>query len=312
MLKFFRIAAFAQSRAIAIALALALAIGCSAQAAGDVESPPDDIPAVDPAPLSEVTKAIDATDTTGAPNTTMTYWRQHREGWFWYRDPLPPKPRPPSTTPKKPKDLSDFEALQQRLEDLKRVAVMNPSDSNLLAYMRMQRLVMDKSQVFADRWQRLVWREPDLDYALSGRPTNAMAINVFDDQQRERDVQTVRSLIPTHGLIFVFRSDCPFCHRFAPILKRFEQEFGMTVLAVSMDGGTLPEYPDARPDNGIATRLNARSVPALYLTQPAKREIRPIGFGLMSDTELLERIATLARDAGDRLDTPPSSGRTLR
>jgi conjugal transfer pilus assembly protein TraF len=239
----------------------------------------------------------------------MTYWHQQREGWFWYRDPLPPKPRPPSTTLKKPKDLSDFEAMQQRLEDLKRVAVMNPTDTNLLAYMRMQRTVMDKSQLFADRWQRLVWREPDLDYGMTGRPTNAMAINAFDDQQRDRDAQTVRGLAATHGLIFVFRSDCPFCHRFAPILKRFEQEFRLTVLAVSMDGGTLLDYPDARPDNGIATRLNARSVPALYLTQPAKREIRPVGFGLMSDTELLERVATLARD---RSDAPSTPGRTLR
>jgi conjugal transfer pilus assembly protein TraF len=165
--------------------------------------------------------------------------------------------------------------------------------------MRYQRHVMDKSQVFAERWQRLVWSVPDLDYALEGRPTNAMAVNVFDDHQRNKDAQTVRALAGTHGLIFVFRSDCPFCHRFAPILKRFAQEFNLTVLAVSMDGGRLPEYPDARPDNGIATRLNARSVPALYLTQPARREIRPIGFGLMSDTELLERVATVARDLND-------------
>jgi conjugal transfer pilus assembly protein TraF len=284
--------------ALAICLALCQAISSDARAAEAIEAPARGIPEVDPAPVP-------------VPNsdTALTYWRQHREGWFWYRDPLPPKARPPVGTPKKPKDLTDFDALQQRLENLKRVAVMNPSDANLLAYMRMQRLVMDKSQTFADRWQHLVWSEPDLDYALSGRPTNAMAINVFDDQQRDRDAQTVRGLAATHGLIFVFRSDCPFCHRFAPILKRFEQEFGMTVLAVSMDGGTLPEYPEARPDNGIATRLNARSVPALYLTQPSKREIRPIGFGLMSDSELLERIATLSRD---RSDTSLSPGRPLR
>lgn len=224
------------------------------------------------------------------------YWQQQREGWFWYRDPAPQQPRQSKPTPKRPKDLRDFEAMQQRLEELKRTAVMNPSEANLLAYMRYQRHVMDKSQVFADRWQRLVWSVPDLDYALEGRPTNAMAINVFDDQQRDKDAQTVRGLSGTHGLIFVFRSDCPFCHRFAPILRRFSQEFGLPVLAISMDGGTLPEYPDARPDNGIATRLNARSVPALYLTQPARREIRPVGFGLMSDAELLERVATLARD----------------
>mgnify|MGYP000487923702 FL=1 len=210
---------------------------------------------------------------------------------------------------KKPKDLTDFEALQQRLEDLKRVAVMNPSDTNLLAYMRFQRMVMDKSQVFADRWQRLVWSAPDLDYGLSGRPTNAMAINVFDDQQRDRDAQTVRNLAATHGLIFVFRSDCPFCHRFAPILKRFELDFGMTVLAVSLDGGTLPDYPDARRDNGMAARLNATAVPALYLTAPARREIRPVGFGLMSMSDLLERVAALARE---RLDTTPNPGMTLQ
>ena len=287
----------AQPLAIAAGLALYLSVACVAQAALAAQTLADDIPAVDPMPVSD------------APDVAMTYWRQHREGWFWYRDPLPPKPRPPSTTPKKPKDLADFESLQQRLEELKRVAVMNPSDTNLLAYMRFQRMVMDKSQVFADRWQRLVWSAPDLDYGMSGRPTNAMAINVFDDQQRDRDAQTVRTLAATHGLIFVFRSDCPFCHRFAPILKRFEQDYGMTVLAISLDGGTLPDYPDARRDNGMAARLNATAVPALYLTAPARREIRPVGFGLMSISDLLERVAALARD---RTDAATNPGRALR
>ena len=287
----------AQPLAITVGLALCLSMACGAQASLAAQTLADDIPAVDPMPLSD------------APDVAMTYWRQHREGWFWYRDPLPPKARPPATTPKKPRDLADFESLQQRLEELKRVAVMNPTDTNLLAYMRFQRMVMDKSQVFADRWQRLVWSAPDLDYGLSGRPTNAMAINVFDDQQRDRDAQTVRTLAATHGLIFVFRSDCPFCHRFAPILKRFEQDYGMTVLAISLDGGTLPDYPDARPDNGMAARLNATAVPALYLTAPARREIRPVGFGLMSMSDLLERVAALARD---RTDAATNPGRTLR
>ena len=263
--------------------------------------------------------------------TAAAYWQQHREGWFWYRDPPPPKARPSPkepATPPKPRELADFEAMQQRLETLKRVAVMNPTDDNLMAYMRFQRMVMDRSQVFADRWQRLVWREPSLDYAAEGRPTNTLAIAAFDERQKERDTATVRQLAATHGLVFVFRSDCPFCHRFAPILKRFAQthglifvfrgdcpfchrfapvlkrfaqQHGLTVLAVSLDGGTLPEYPDARPDNGMATRLHARAVPALYLTQPSRREFRPVGFGLMSDTELLERLAALARE-GD----PPS------
>ena len=263
------------------ALAAALTLTLPALAAAEAIKPAADRPAA---------------EATAEP---PAYWQQHREGWFWYRDPPPRKPGPAPqapATPTQPRELADFEAMQQRLETLKRVAVMNPSDGNLLAYMRYQRMVMDRSQVFADRWQRLVWQEPDLDYSLSGRPTNTLAIAAFDERQRSRDSDAVRQLAATHGLIFVFRSDCPFCHRFAPVLKRFAQQHGLTVLAVSLDGGTLPEYPDARPDNGIAARLNARAVPALYLTQPRQREVRTVGFGLMSDTELLERLAALARE----------------
>ena len=83
----------------------------------------------------------------------------------------------------------------------------------------------------------------------------------------------------------------------------------MTVLSVSLDGGTLPDYPDAHPDNGIAARLNPSAVPALYLTAPARREIRPVGFGLMSMSDLLERVAALARE---RLEAAASPGMTLQ
>jgi conjugal transfer pilus assembly protein TraF len=289
-----------RTAALGVAMAWALTAASHAQNLPANAAPQDDIPASSGAPAAE-----DA-------EPRATYWRHHREGWFWYQDPVPTKPRAPAKTPKRSSELADFDALQKRLEDLKRIAVMNPSEANLLAYMRLQRTVMDKSQTFADRWQRLVWSVPDLDYGMTGRPTNAMAINVFDDQQRSRDAETVRALAATHGLIFVFRSDCPFCHRFAPILKRFEQEFGITVLAVSTDGGTLPDYPDARPDNGIATRLQVRSVPAVYLTQPNRREIRPVGFGLMSDSELLERVAALARDQTSDRSNTPSNARATR
>ena len=230
-----------------------------------------------------------------------SYWLRNREGWFWYREPPPPavqSPLPPAA-PKRPAELTDFEAMQKRLDELKRVAVMNPTDANLLAYMRYQRMVMNKSEVFADRWQRLVWAVPELDYGLTGRPTNSIAIAAFDEQREERQAQAVRALSATHGLIFIFRSDCPYCHRFAPILKRFEQEYGMLVFPVSLDGGGLPEYPNPQADNGIAAKLNASVVPALYLTAPSKREIRPVGFGVMALSDLIERIAALAQDQPD-------------
>ena len=104
-----------------------------------------------------------------------------------------------------------FDALQRQLEEQRRIAVMNPSDEHLLAYMRLQRQVMDRAQIFATRWQRLVWQQPELDYGLQGRPTQAMAMDVFDRQQREGDARAIVTLAQDHGLVFFFRSDCPHC-----------------------------------------------------------------------------------------------------
>ena len=99
MPKKLRAHAHPQSLRIAVGLALCMAIGGNVRSADAQETPPDDVPAVEPAPAP-------------APDAVLTYWRQHREGWFWYRDPLPPKaPLPssnPSTTPKKPQDLTQY------------------------------------------------------------------------------------------------------------------------------------------------------------------------------------------------------------
>ena len=233
-----------------------------------------------------------------AQATDERWWARVQEGWFWYREPPVATKEEPSPTTAPP--LTEFESMQKRLEDLKRVAVMNPTDPNLLAYMRYQRLVMDKSAYFAERWQRLVWRDPSLDYGTTGRPTNALAIGVFDEQQRKQREQRIRELARSHALLFVFRGDCPHCHRFAPVLKRFAARLGLTVFPVSLDGRPLPEYPDAHADNGMIRRLAPEVVPALYLSNPGTRQIFPIGFGELSETDLEERIAS-ATDTPQRV-----------
>lgn len=241
---------------------------------------------------------VDVTGTSMHDDPRPSYWLRQQEGWFWYQDPsVAPSPAVPAAQNKdfRPKELIEFEAMQKRLEDLKRIAVMNPSDANMTAYMGYQRYVMDKSAFFADSWQRLVWKTPELDYSLSGRPTNSFAIDAFDAGVRDKQRSAIQALARTHGLFFIFRSDCPYCHKFAPVLKRFEQNYGLTVFPVSLDGGSLPEYPSAMTDNGIAARLEVSVVPAVFLAIPGSGEITPIGYGVMAEEELAERIYTITQ-----------------
>lgn len=243
----------------------------------------------------------------------LTYQRGAPEGFYWYRDPEPvlvvPAPPPPvlpssppaaTVPPTKRPELVEFEAMQAKLEELKKVAIMNPSLANMRAFMRYQGVVLDKAGTFAEQWQRTLALTPDLDTSARLRPTNAAAARAFDQQQGDADRAVLARFAQTHGLFFYFRSDCPYCHAFAPTLKRFAQATGFNVMAISLDGGTLPDFPEARRDNGSAARViegGITTVPALVLMDPRTGARTPVGFGVMSDSELAERLRLLLRGA---------------
>jgi len=122
-----------------------------------------------------------------------------------------------------------------------------------------------------------------------------VAVQTWQDQRLQQQKQAITDIAKTHGLFFFFKSSCPYCHRLAPILRTLSNQYGLEILPISLDGGGLPEYPSPRMDNGLARQLGIRSVPALYLVDPSRRDIMPIGFGLMSLNEIVNRIHVLTR-----------------
>jgi conjugal transfer pilus assembly protein TraF len=234
------------------------------------------------------------------------YWSDAWRGWHFYEDPEPEtveRPAPPSraasvAVPKvpaaKPPEIVEFEALQKRLEETRNIAVMRPTEANVRRYMELEAKVVARASTFADVAQRIAWATPELDPTLQGRPVNAKAVEVFDQLQMAQRSESITALARDHVLFFFFRSDCPYCHAFAPTLESFQVRHGIKVVAISLDGGPMPGFPDARRDNGIASTLKVAQVPAVYLAQPFTGKISPIGFGVLSEAQLVERIAMVA------------------
>jgi conjugal transfer pilus assembly protein TraF len=239
--------------------------------------------------------------------TTDPFWQERTRGWFWYEkkpdDREPPVPRLPATgsakpdgKEKKPPEVITHEALTKRADELMKIAFVNPTKANVEAYLRVQTMLVNKSSTFADVWQRVIWENPELDFAAQGRPVNAAAIKVYDREQDSRQRQTIASLVKDHALLFFFKSDCPYCHQFAPLLKNFEAAYGLRIFPVSLDGGGLPDFREFRTDAGQAQRLNVTAVPAVYLVNPSTNHIKPIGFGILSETELANRLFKVSTD----------------
>ncbi|PND33877.1 conjugal transfer protein TraF [Achromobacter pulmonis] len=231
------------------------------------------------------------------------YWSDRWRGWHFYEDPEPENlPAIPKSQvqqrqvapPPRPPELVEFERLQKTLEDFRNIAIMRPTEANVRRYMELESQVVNRASYFADVAQRVAWSTPELDPTLQGRPVNAKALEVFEQQQREERSGSVAELGRDHVLFFFYRSDCPYCHAFAPVLAAFQARYGIQVVAVSVDGGPMPGFPNARPDNGIATTLKVTQVPAVFLAQPYTGKITPIGFGVLSESQLLERIAIVS------------------
>lgn len=239
-------------------------------------------------------------------------WDNPNRSFQWYPPPptaLPPKEPDPAKMkapdkkkPTKPvfnpkaalKDFKTTKEVQAHLEVLKDRAVMSPSPENVTAYYAFQMQVLDQGSTFADVARRVVWTTPELDYSTR-RPTVNAAAQAFSTRELATIRKSNSKIAATHGMIFVFRSDCPYCHQMGPLLKEFSDKTGMEILAVSLDGGALPDWPGAKPNNGIAEKLQVSTVPAMYLFGKAKNEIQPIAFGVTSLNGLMERIHVLTQ-----------------
>ena len=237
------------------------------------------------------------------------FWDDYRRGWHFYEDPEFELPSPPKTPPNAEKpvrdprapELAEFERLQKRLEDYRNIAIIKPTEANVRRSMELEARVVRQASYFSDVAQRVAWSTPDLDMTLQGRPVNARAIEVFDREQTQSRNQSLASLARSHVIFFFFRSDCPYCHAFAPTLEAFQARHGIQIVPISVDGGGLPNFPQFRRDNGISRTLQVTQVPAVFLAEPFSGTITPIGFGVLSESQLVERIATVTAPGADAL-----------
>ena len=228
-------------------------------------------------------------------------------GWHFYCDrqeeaqetEAPPPPTPPSAGNDR-SATERIEAMRRALEEARAEAVLDPSPANVTAYLRLQQQTLQRAAAFSDAFRRTVWATPELDYTLR-RPVGALAKQVWSDgRRRDRDAALAR-LGERYGLIYLGHAGCAACRVFGPLLRAFASRHGLDVLAVSLSGEALEGWPEAVADQGRAARLGLGDapVPALVLFDAETKRVLPVGFGVMAEDEMAERIFALtALEAG--------------
>lgn len=221
-------------------------------------------------------------------------------GWHFYCDPedvmspLQAQPESPRMR-EEPDPVARLASIRTHLDALKARAIMEPTPSNVRAYIAFQTRQLDRAALFSDMWRRVIWQTPDLDYSLF-RPTGTLAKRAWLDERRRLEARTLASLNERYGVFYFFRGEgCEACRAAAPVVRAFADHHGIDVMAISIDGTGYPEFPNFVTDQGEAERLGISEafLPALALFDSQHGTVIPVGHGVIAADELSSRIYAL-------------------
>ena len=224
------------------------------------------------------------------------YCKERKLGTWFYCEKPREEPRKAATATQPPA-RDRLASIGTQLEELKARAILEPSPENVTAYVRFQREQLDRSSMFADVWQRALWQDPGLDYTLQ-RPVSTLGKRAWIDQRKSDRDRVMGQISQRYGVFYFFSSSCGACDIFSPILKAVSDKFGLAVLAVSMDGGPSATFPGYMVDSGQYEKLGMgteRQVPALVLFDSVTKQPMPIGYGILSQDEIMDRVFQLTQ-----------------
>ena len=121
--------------------------------------------------------------------------------WFYCEHPKADSRPPASQASVSATD--QIEALRKRGDELRNRAILNPTEANVIAYMKYQRQQTDMASTLADTWGRILIAHPELDYTQQRPVSNLGKANW--QEQRQADIEaTMHALNDRYGVFYFY------------------------------------------------------------------------------------------------------------
>ena len=222
-----------------------------------------------------------------ASSLSASWHDRKAEGWAWYEDRQVEEKQSEVNEPKSNAQI--LSEIRVDLEEKLAKATLKPTKENVEAYIKAQKVVLDRSMHFANVWQRVILLNPDLD-STRKVPVSQYGSQLYKSELRKKKEGLIRSLSSEYGLFFFYDSSCPYSVAFSEVIKAFSSQYDWEVVAISVDGGSLKEFPEYQLDNGISSSFGVQGVPALFAINPKEEKVAPIAYGLVAVDKIEDNI----------------------
>lgn len=196
------------------------------------------------------------------------------EGWHFYHD----RNQTNIQNSKQEQEPKTLKELKEKTQTLLEEAVFHPTPQNILRYQRLQKKILDKSELFANIWTAMLIEEPDLDNTIDA-PTSHygnLAKKAEDQAQHE---MIMKILSQTHGLILLIDSRST-SQKLRLVVEELSSHRQIPLVVINVD-----QNPE------IASHWGVKRIPAILLQHRVKRSTKIIGYGLLAADTLEERMS---------------------
>ncbi|WP_233268399.1 type-F conjugative transfer system pilin assembly protein TraF [Pantoea sp. BAV 3049] len=233
-----------------------------------------------------------------ALSSTGTYVDTPIVGWHWYNEPQPEEEDEPDddTVPLSvlPPNLQ-MSLLQKLTKEKLNSAILSPSPEKAADYLRMQSYLMNLSGQFTQSAKKALLLYPDLDYNLEHSRYNGTA-TLQQTAARQLQNDAIHNLGQRYGLFLFYRGNNPQDMQMAATVHQFSQQYGLSLIPISMDGARSEALPQTRQDIGQAAKMGVSQFPALMLVEPGSEQYQPLAYGFMTQDDLARRFLDVATD----------------
>lgn len=200
------------------------------------------------------------------------------EGWPWYED---RKIEEKKEVPKKQSSSQKLAQAKKELEEKLADAILEPTQENIVAYIKLQKKWLDRSSKFSEEWSKILLDLPQLDPTI-GFPVSHYGRQVYRRIDNEKKQERISELSQDYALIFFYEGESKVSQAFSLVVQEFGKKYDWEIAGVSCDGTMIKGFQINRVDNALSEQFGINVFPALFAVTPNKQEAVPIAYGLVS------------------------------